>query len=438
MNNHNAGLLKLLVVMMIAVMGNIVIGEEISDITSIALIDKKIAARTAERKKLVASNPCVAYRDEDVVGMNIVKTMGRGKGNYYKSSLTLINRTFYCPIHKKPQMCWTPRGEAWRWCDKGQTAFTKWDHLRRQVRESENIIRKIKSIDEELEKLKERKEELKILEKEKRSKAKDRSASVGDDVDKVAEKHIAETGNFATLGIDKDTNAKDLYMIVDLTKTGKKAVSYLDDVQKGGWSDEYKTTKLVMRKIFPGSFEYMPGRKFTLTKPYYIGVFEVTQKQYQMITQTAPSSFKGDLRPVEHVSYIDLRGAKKGLNWPNDDEVDPDSVIGKLRNRIAMRFDLPSVDEWNEAYENGNNDNWSSNQSSGQTHDVGLKAPNGNGMYDMHGNVWEWTCELEDNGKRGVIRGGCWNSDKSFMRSADPIDTRNSKIGFRFVIRVGM
>ena len=112
------------------------------------------------------------------------------------------------------------------------------------------------------------------------------------------------------------------YMVVDLSG-GVDAlsypVSYLSSVPEGGWGDEYKTTKLVLRLIPSGSFmmgspsdengrgSYEDLHGVVLTKPFYIGVFEVTQKQYQLVMGATPSNYKGDARPVERVSYNDIR-----------------------------------------------------------------------------------------------------------------------------------
>ena len=164
-----------------------------------------------------------------------------------------------------------------------------------------------------------------------------------------AERRIEESKGFGECDMAPcmpGKSRKDLYMIIDLAKTGKSAVSYLGDVPKNGWSDEYRTTKLVLRRISPGSFEYLPGKSFKITKPFYIGVFEVTQKQYEMTMKENPSEFKGDVRPVERVSYIDIRGKDKGLNWPKDSKMDDDSYLGKLRKRIGLDFDLPTEVQW--------------------------------------------------------------------------------------------
>ena len=289
---------------------------------------------------------------------------------------------------------------------------------------------------------------------------------------KVAEKRIEESENFAAQDVVKEQNEKDLYMIVDLTKVGKKAVSYLDEAPKGGWGDEYKTKKIVFRKIFPGSFEYMPGKKFKLTKPYYIGVFEVTQKQYEMIAKVNPSEFKGDMRPVEMVSYLDIRGSNKGLNRPKDDEVDNDSFLGKLRKRIGLRFDLPTEVQWEYACRAGTTGNFNVEgvepvklmkcKDNGGQNDhhvtVGSFIPNAWGLYDMHGNVWEWCVDRGPDGagwmdwsadakeidtdpkgpavgSSRIRRGGSWGNEAHYCRSSQryrhDAGGRWNDVGFR-------
>ena len=52
------------------------------------------------------------------------------------------------------------------------------------------------------------------------------------------------------------------------------------------------------------------------------------------------------MRPVEMVSYADIRGSKNGLNWPKEDCVDKDSYLGKMRQRFALAFDLPTEVQW--------------------------------------------------------------------------------------------
>ncbi len=265
-----------------------------------------------------------------------------------------------------------------------------------------------------------------------------------------------------------------LYMIVDLTKTGKRAITYLDEAPKGGWGDEFRTKKMALRKIAPGSFEYLPGKSFKITKPFYIGIFEVTQKQYEMVMKENPSEFKGDVRPVERVVYLDIRGTNKGLNWPQDNKVDDDSYLGKLRKRIGLEFDLPTEVQWEYACRAGakgdfNVDGvelvklgkYAGNDGQSNHHvKVGSFMPNAWGLYDMHGNVWEWCLDRAKGnygwavfswksepkesetdpkgpavGASRIHRGGSWLDGSEFCRSSSrhrhTADFRSGNFGFR-------
>ena len=290
---------------------------------------------------------------------------------------------------------------------------------------------------------------------------------------KVANRRIEEVESSDAMPLVKERPEKGLYMIVDLTKTGKRAVSYLDDTPKGGWSDEYRTKKIAFRRIDPGSFEYMSGKSFKLTKPFYIGVFEVTQKQYEMTTKATPSAFKGDMRPVENVSYIDIRGGNKGLNWPKDNLVNGDSYLGKLRRRFGLEFDLPTEAQWEYACRAGTTGDFNvdgvemaklgkyrDNGGHSDNHvKVGSFLPNAWGLYDMHGNVWEWcldrmngggwcdwTADAKETdtdpkglavGSSRIHRGGSWHYDAHFCRSSQRyrfvVGFRSGDVGFRLL-----
>ena len=263
--------------------------------------------------------------------------------------------------------------------------------------------------------------------------------------EKVANKRIAEAKSFKAQG--KKPKEKGLYMIVDLMKSGKWAVSHIAEAPKNGWSDEFRTKKIVLRKIALGSFEYVPGKSIKLTKPFYIGVFEVTQKQYETMMNANPSEFKGDMRPVERVSYFSIRGRDKGLGWPKDNQVDADSYIGKKRRRFGLEFDLPTAAQWEYACRAGTTGDFNVDgvemvklgkcaENGGQNDNhvkVGSFMPNAWGLYDMHGNVSEWCIDRwgaypanSDTDPIGpkwgsdcrVVRDGHWHSDASSCRSA--------------------
>ncbi len=262
------------------------------------------------------------------------------------------------------------------------------------------------------------------------------------------------------------------YMVVDLeggVDAENYPVSYLSAVPEGGWTEEYKTSKLVLRLIPPGTF--MMGsptdelghnwqssyngetlHQVTLTKPFYIGVFEVTQKQWELVMGTTPSGYKGVSRPVECVSYDMIRGTLNGAMWPAHNQVDETSFMGKLRAKVDALFDLPTEAQWEYACRAGTSSalnsgrnitdtqtctnvaevaRYGSNQNdgkggytSGHTM-VGSYLPNAWGLYDMHGNVAEWcldwwTKDLGSSAKTDptgatsgsyrLVRGGCCHS----------------------------
>lgn len=268
---------------------------------------------------------------------------------------------------------------------------------------------------------------------------------------------------------------QDLYMVVDL-KGGADAtnypVSYLVDEPKSGWTDEYKTDKLVLRRIESGKFnmgspEDEQGRndnenqhKVTLSKAFYIGIFEVTQRQWELLMGSNPSKFKenSDLCPVEQVSYVGIRGSGDGANWPANNSVDAASFMGKMRARTGNAFDLPTEAQWEYACRAGTTGAysgkcdldklaWYKDNASDKTHPVGQKKANAWGLYDMHGNVCEWCLDwmgtypgtVTDplgaaSGFNRVFRGGSWYdyaNCRSAYRNRNYPSLRNFNIGFR-------
>ena len=251
------------------------------------------------------------------------------------------------------------------------------------------------------------------------------------------------------------------YMVVDLSggvNAFSYPVSYLSSVPEGGWGDEYKTTKLVLRLIPPGSFmmgspsdengrsDYEDLHGVVLTKPFYVGVFEVTQKQYELVMGANPSCYKGEMRPVEKVSYNDIRGSVNGAGWPTHNQVDADSFMGRLRSKVNMLFDLPTEAQWEYAcragtssalnsgkpYDAGANCNevarWQGNRYDGKggypytEHTVvGCYLPNIWGLYDTHGNVYEWCRDF-------MYRNGLGNAG-----AVDPVGLLSQGYNYRSV-----
>ncbi|MBR4654923.1 MAG: SUMF1/EgtB/PvdO family nonheme iron enzyme [Kiritimatiellae bacterium] len=225
------------------------------------------------------------------------------------------------------------------------------------------------------------------------------------------------------------------YCVIDLStgaSASKYPVTYLDAIPAGGWTDEYKTTKLVLKKVEAGSFmmddvdwdmdDYgnevptvIGSYKVSITKPYYIGVFEVTQKQYELVTGQNPSRYRGDTRPVERVSWESIRGNVRTYNWPAVRTVDANSFIGRLRARSGVSVDLPTLAQGEYAFRAGGGstvnvtscgripENANDGKGGyGEHTKVGSYAPNAWGIYDMYGNVSEWTLDWEWNVTKAV------------------------------------
>ena len=237
------------------------------------------------------------------------------------------------------------------------------------------------------------------------------------------------------------------YCVIDLSAGANAStypITYLTEPPSGGFNvDEYKTTKLVLRRLEAGTFKMLNKSNVTLTKPFFCDLFEVTQKQYELVTGMNPCSStsygKGDTYPVHYVSYNMIRGSSDGSMWPSSSAVDASSFMGKIRARTGLAFDLPTEAQWEYAcragtttlYSYGDSANgsymWYNDNSCDTSHPVGMKRANPWGLYDMHGNVWEWCLDWFANSTTltygtdpqgpvsgdqygRVLRGGAWGS----------------------------
>ena len=245
------------------------------------------------------------------------------------------------------------------------------------------------------------------------------------------------------------------YMVIDLSG-GSSAksypVTYLAAEPSGGFlNSTYRTTKLVLRRLNAGSFKMQGHTMTTLSKSFYMGIFEVTQKQYALIVGSTPSVGygleygKNNEFPVYNVSYDNLRGSSNGAKWPSSSAVDSSSFMGKMRARTSLNFDLPTEAQWEYAcragttstYYWGNSVNgdylWYSDNASSKVHTVGTKKPNAWGLYDMSGNVCEWCLDWDGwlsygtDPKGGTAaqadsyrewRGGCFCNEESWCTSS--------------------
>ena len=262
--------------------------------------------------------------------------------------------------------------------------------------------------------------------------------------DKATVKNLASTQGAVVIlyAVWAKTTDDKLYMIIDLSRGASASsypVSYLADVPDGGWTDVYQTTKLVLRHVYPGTFNMGSpstelGRasnetlhEVTLTKPFYIGVFACSQKQWSLVTGANPMTYepqKIDNWVQCEVSYNDIRGSSQGAEWPASNAVDGSSFLGKLRSKTGLAFDLPTEAQWEYACRAGTTTAFNlgldlPSLNAGEVWDfvntngiarcsygtmfratpsgVSIGKPNAWGIFAMHGNTWEWCLDWYSN-----------------------------------------
>ena len=196
----------------------------------------------------------------------------------------------------------------------------------------------------------------------------------------------------------------------------------------------------------------------TISRDFWIGKYEVTQGEYRTVMGRNPSHFPGDSnRPVEKLTFLDASNYCSALTKRERES-------GRLSNGYEYR--LPSEAEWEYACRAGSTNlfsfgddvgiagefAWTTENCDATTHPVGLKRPNSWGLYDMHGNVWEWCSDwfepypakpLTDpvgpaTSKYKVFKGGGWNQEAQFARSSSRFMMSPSNgihfVGFRVVL----
>jgi formylglycine-generating enzyme required for sulfatase activity len=194
-----------------------------------------------------------------------------------------------------------------------------------------------------------------------------------------------------------------------------------------------------------------PRHMIKINNPFYMCKYQITQAQWSEVMQNNPSEFKGDLRPVERVSWNDVQ-----------------AFIHKLNTLEATdTFRLPTEAEWEYAARGASKSAycfggdtailsqyaWYDKNSGGETHPVGQLKPNAWGLYDMHGNVHEWVQDWFDrnyysrspsvspegpaSGLAKALRGGDWSSEDWYCRCASRSlgspDRRGNRLGFRLI-----
>ena len=209
-----------------------------------------------------------------------------------------------------------------------------------------------------------------------------------------------------------------------------------------------------------------PVHEVRLTKPFYLGKYEVTQAEWRAVMGRSFGRFPGERNPVEQVSWDDCQAFVSELN----SEFRPPSS--------QLQFALPTEAQWEYACRAGTQTRfhygddldyrelplyaWFNGNAGGKTHPVGEKKPNVWGLYDMLGNAWEWCADQygaypngavsdpagPERGDFRVLRGGGWNHNAAHCRSAlrDKMVQRSRSgshgttglLGFRFSLNLNL
>jgi hypothetical protein len=199
-----------------------------------------------------------------------------------------------------------------------------------------------------------------------------------------------------------------------------------------------------------------------ISKSFYMGKFEVTQIQYDTVMGLQKDcKFKGDSLPVENINWYEVN-----------------SFLNRLSNKYDLKFRPPTEAEWEYGCRAGTNTPFYTGETIndsqanydcrsvygkgikgiyiGMTSAVGSYPPNAFGLYDMHGNVWEWCSDRyssnyyghgdmidpkgPSDGKAYIIRGGSWHDDPDKLRSAKRNSRRRGAdkkyLGFRVVLEI--
>ena len=255
------------------------------------------------------------------------------------------------------------------------------------------------------------------------------------------------------------------YLVIDLADGG---VSYraTPDGANGRWSDAYKTTRMAFRRVPAGSYQLgMESNQIakvaggpinasiatawsrhdvTFTGDFYVSVYKMTVAQYNLLKGWEPGS---DMTP-KALAYDEIRGSvAEGVNWPRTGyDVSPTSIVASVRAKAGpdICVDLCQECQWEAAMRAGRTTFWPNGGTMddsmaaltnivdeicwrGGTHDVGLKADNGWGIYDPSGNGPEWALD--------TIAGGYTGSTpkKGLSDGTDPVGASSDSPSCRVV-----
>jgi formylglycine-generating enzyme required for sulfatase activity len=246
------------------------------------------------------------------------------------------------------------------------------------------------------------------------------------------------------LGIADDTNETNVELLSATSPQVRLNEEYSDD-----GITQYQLKELRERMVQIPAGEFIVGNELIghadvkISKSFLVDKFPTTQSLYLEVMGRNPSRFVGMNRPVDNVSWLDAiifcnkLSELSGLE-PAYDVTGKEAILHFEKNG----FRLPTEYEWEycccggktgERYGPIDDIAWYSGNAGGETQEVGKKAANGLGLYDMLGNVWEWCndwyqrgysqgllldYEGPDSGLERVLRGGSWNDLRDCIRSS--------------------
>jgi formylglycine-generating enzyme required for sulfatase activity len=202
------------------------------------------------------------------------------------------------------------------------------------------------------------------------------------------------------------------------------------------------------------------AHKVEITRPFWLGKYEVTRGEWLAVMKPALADTKDDQLPMTNVSWEEAQVFCRKLN-------ERERSADRLPNNYE--YSLPTEAQWEYACRADSNSafgrtgglrevsnldelGWYRLNSSGRAHEVGLKKPNAWGLYDMHGNVWEWCLDWYElypkasvidpkgppSGTGKITRGGSWGSEAASCRSATRLNSaitdRSENLGFRLAL----
>ena len=242
-------------------------------------------------------------------------------------------------------------------------------------------------------------------------------------------------------------DSENVYMVIDLSagpNAARYPVSYTftaptlvptNDLVACA-ADPNRTTKLWLKRVKANTFPFHGTNSdpwfYARLSPFYIGIFELTQKQWNLVMGNWPSQFSNETyraaRPVERINYEDVIGHN---NWPDNKVVSDSSFVGKMRARTGLStLNLPTEAQWEDAaragakgsvYANANTGRYNANAGSPSTYNedptvgtalVGSYKANAWGFYDCYGNVMEMCLDAYASG----------DDLKTLYAGQDPVD----------------